>query len=425
MYEDSHDAREDDQAWNHEHQENHENLGQVQSAETVEPEQNYGNAEHEDSGTTDSDLETVQTQGDSHADEERAPEDVFAKRAVSSSISLENGAESDGEGLAGDAENETSATSTVRGDIEDPQGEYDPLSDICYAHCLCYCVDCNANMYADFETSHEDRTQAAIMASAPGIYLEADVEAVGANDKAAEEEEDKVETQSAVGDTESSRTIEGSDDVFNPTPNVDADAEKRVLTYNNEDLQENVDTENPADAVAEPGNLDEFDYINAESAEVDDLDRNSQDFRQVLQSAKYSANTTAIRDQSAEFDHDDLLDDHGAHEHHDFLGHATDFDLAYKTAGDDTTARASEHENLSEVHRSNKITDKAEDARTVIQEYDNLLLEDGDTNTTAQEVTPPVTPSRSRPSKRKSRDDEDEFDLLESGTPDVKRRRPS
>lgn len=346
------------------------------------------------------------------------------KWAVSNSKSLENRAESDGEGLAGDAENATSATSTVRGDVEDPQGEYDPLSDICYAHCLCYCVDCNANMYADFEPSHEDRTQAATMASAPGIYSEADVEAVGANDKAAEEEEDKVETQSAVGDTESSQTIEGGDDVFNPTPNVDADAEKQILIYN-EDLQENVDTENPADAVAEPGNLHEFDHINAESAEVDDLDRNSQDFRQVLQSAKYSANTTAIRDHSAEFDHDDLLDDHGAHEHHDFLGNAADFDLAHNTAGDDTTAQASEHDDLSEVHRSNKITEKAEGACTAIQEYDNLLLEDGDTNTTAQEVTPPVTPSRSRASKRKSRDDEDEFDLLESGTPDVKRRRPS
>lgn len=414
--EDSLDAGEDEQEWNDGDEENQENLGQVQNAENVE---------HTNTGTADSDLETAQRQRHSHTDEEVVPDDVFANRVVSNSEALENRPETDGGGLSGDEENETSATSTVRGDEQEPQGEYDPLSDICSTHCLCYCLDCNANMYADFETSHEDHAETATAAYAPGIYSEDTVEVAGPNDKAAEEEEGKVETQSVVGDTESSRTIEAGDDAFDPTLNADADAEGQSLTFNNEDLHGHVDTEHPADAVDGPDDSDEFDHFSAESVEVDDLNRNSQGFPQVSQSAQNSANTTATGDHDAELDHNDLLDDHDAHEGHDFLGEATVLEPVNDTGGDDTTAQAGGHEDLSKAHRSNEIAEKAEDARAAVQEYDNLVLEHGDTNATVREVTPPVTPSRSRTSKRKGRDDEDEFDLLESGTPDVKRRRPS
>jgi hypothetical protein len=255
--------------------------------------------------------------------------------------------------------------------------------------------------------------------------LEDAAEEVVPNNKAVEEEEGKVETHSAIGDTESSRTLEAGDDAFDPTSNADADADGQSLLYNNEDLEDHVDIEHPAGDIDETGNSDEFNRIGAESADMDGLNRNSQDFRRVLQPAKYSVHTTATGDHDTEFDQDDLLDDHGAHEGHDSLGKAAALDFINNTVGHDATAQADGYDDLSEVHRSNEIPETAGVARTAVHGDDNVLLEDGDSYTTAQEVTSSVTPSRSRASKRKSRDDEDEFGLLESGTPDGKRRRPS
>jgi len=56
---------------------------------------------------------------------------------------------------------------------------------------------------------------------------------------------------------------------------------------------------------------------------------------------------------------------------------------------------------------------------------DDLFLGDDETKASVQEATPPSTPSNSKTFKRKTRDEEDDFDLLDSGTPDFKRRRPS
>src|SRR4051794_30787905 len=130
------------------HTENHENLGQDERDDDGDPDR-----ENVDLGYTN--LGAEQDNLDYYPQEGATTEHV-ANEEESDSNALESRSESDDYDVAGDAENETSATSTVRGDELEAQGEYDPLLDICYADGLCYCLDCDANMYADFNTSHDE-----------------------------------------------------------------------------------------------------------------------------------------------------------------------------------------------------------------------------------------------------------------------------
>jgi hypothetical protein len=335
------------------HSENHEDLGQDERDDD-------GDLVRENADLEETNLGAEQDNLDYHPQEGATTEHVPSEEE-SDSNALESGPESDDYDVAGDAEIETSATSTVRGDELEVQGEYDPLSDICYTDGLCYSLDCDANIYADFDASHDDLAESVDMPPIPGNDAEDPGEVAISIDDAVQDEDGKAETQSAVGDTESSRTIEAGDDAFDQTMNADPDAEKESLIDNHEDFHDNADPEELEDRATELGDTGEQDETNGSAKNETSAQENGQVVISPIPLSK----------------------------------------------GMDHKARA-EH---SGVH-------------TTVEE-DDLFLGDDDAKASTHEVTPPATPYGTKSSKRKTRDDDDEFGLSESGTPDIKRRRPS
>jgi hypothetical protein len=416
----SHEGSLDDGEEDYENHENHEDVGQDDRAEHADQEHKNGDLDHKDTGTENPDLEAVHQPQDSYADEGPTTDDVFINDDASNSNALETVPETDVEGYTCDAENETSATSTVRGDEQEPQGEYYPLSDICFSHCLCYCLDCDANMDTDFETSHDDLSVPANTVSIPGNYLEDTGEVVVSNDDASKDEDDKAETQSAVGDTESSRTVEVGDDAFEQTLNADAETERESFVHNPEDFYDNVNAKDPGDAADGLGKTDELDQASGGLVQWDNLNGYDKDPHAVAQAVQHSANVTEPIGISADFDDDDLLDLHGE-EGHEPSEHVAPLDPASRSAG----KRASSQDDLFDDSRSNGTAHKAEGESSAVQAEDAFLLGEEDAEASVHAFSPPATPSNAKNSKRKIREDEDYFDLLDSGTPEIKRRRPS
>ena len=242
--------------------ENYEDLEQDERDDDGDPVRE--NADFEDTN-----LGAEQDNLDYHPQEGATTEHV-ASEEDSDSNALESRPETDDYDVTGDAENETSATSTVRGDELEAQGEYDPLFDICYADGLCYCLDCDANVYADFDISHDDLAESVDMPSIPGNDTEDAGEVTISIDDATQDEDGKAETQSAVGDTESSRTVEAGDDTFDQTMNADPDAERESLIDNHEDFHDSANPEELEDRATELGDTGGQDQVNSES--IDDVD---------------------------------------------------------------------------------------------------------------------------------------------------------
>ena len=394
------------------HEENRGVLGQDEVAENGDSEHKNGYLEHNNHDLEPTRLEAAQETPDSHAHEGVTTEDVLENEDSSNSNALDSIPQTDGDDVGGNVENETSATSTVRGDELEPQGEYDPLSDTCYAHGLCYCLDCDANMYADFETSHE-LGESANVASIPADY-----------EVAAEDEDGKAETQSAVEDTESSRTVEAGDDAFESAINPDAEGERGSFVDNDGYFHDNIEAEEPADTVEK---LDVQEQAIPKSVQVGNLHRDDQDFRPTSQAAQDSAKGVFTIGADSEYDHDDFLDVH-EDEDPEPLEQAAAHDHINGAAENEIAAQDDGHEDLLGLPPSNGAAQKADaeiDAVQYSADEDELLFGGDDAKAPMHEVTSPATPSNSKTSKRKTRDEEDDFDLLDSGTPDVKRRRPS
>jgi hypothetical protein len=423
-HEGSLDAEEEVDGFNESHEESQENLGQEDIAENADPEHTNWKQDHNDTATEEPNLEVVHQHIDSHA-REGALDNDFPNEDASNSDALESILETDGDGVTGIRENETSTTSTVRGDEQEPEGEYDPLSVICYAHGLSCCFDCDANMYADFENSHNDIPESVNVASIPRGYLEDTGEVVVSSNDTAGDEDGKAETQSAVGDTESSRTLEAGDDAFDQNLHGDAEGEREGLLDNREDFHDSLDGGEPLDHRNELSNTNMQEEANIKSSHLENLHDYDEDFQPVPQAVHDSAIVTHYAGTSSEFDEDDLLDVHGEQEGDGPLEQASPLDSANGTAGNEASAQVHVHEDLFKVSRSNGTDYKADGELSAAREQADLLLGDDDAKASVNEVTPPATPSNSNTSKRKIRDDEDDFDLLDSGTPDIKRRRPS
>lgn len=394
--------------------ENHEDLEQDEKDDDGDPVRE--NADFEDTN-----LGAEQDNLDYRLQEGAITEHV-ASEEDSDSNALESRPETDDYDVTRDAENETSATSTVRGDELEAQGEYDPLFDICYADGLCYCLDCDANVYADFDISHDDLAESADMPSIPGNDTEDAGEVTISIDDATQDEDGKAETQSAVGDTESSRTIEAGDDTFDQTMNADPDAERESLIDNHEDFHDSASPEELEDRATELGDTGGQDQVNSESA--DDVDLHGDD--QLLQDSAELATNTAASD--SKHDSDPILFVEARGEHNNPFGQEAPVGETSRSAENETSAQGNGQVDILPIPLSKGMDHKARAEHVAIQttvEEDDLFLGDDDTKASTHEVTPPATPSGTKSSKRKTRDDDDEFGLLESGTPDIKRRRPS
>jgi len=389
------------------HGENHEDLGQDERDDD-------GDLARENAGLEDTNL-------DYHPQEGATTEHVPSEEE-SDSNALESRPETDDYDVTRDLENETSATSTVRGDELEVQGEYDPLSDICYADGLCYCLDCDANIYADFNTSHDDLAESADMPPTPGNDAEDTGEVAISIDDATQDEDGKAETQSAVGDTESSRTLEAADDAFDQTVNADPDEERESLIDNHEDFHDSAGPEELEDRATELADTGGQDQVNSES--VHDVELDGDDH--LLQDSAEFATGTATSD--SKHDSDYVLHVQAGGEHNGLSGQQAPVDETNGSAENETSAQGNGQVDISPIPLSKGMDHKTRAEHAAIQstvEEDDLFLGDDDTKASTHEVTPPATPYSTKSSKRKTRDDDDEFGLSESGTPDIKRRRPS
>ncbi len=117
-------------------------------------------------------------------------------------------------------ENETSATSTVRGDEPEHQGNYDPSFDTCRAPGPCLCLWCDANQFTDLG----EVTRGYDESSRHGPSGSSNIDA----------SDDKVGASSAHEDTESSHTVEAADESHDQT-----------LLNDEEDEDYNEDPEDP------------------------------------------------------------------------------------------------------------------------------------------------------------------------------------
>jgi hypothetical protein len=396
------------------HNENHEDLGQDERDDD-------GDLVHENADLEDTHLGAEQDNLDYHP-QEGATTEYVPSEEESDSNALESRSETDYYDVTGDAENETSATSTVRGDELEVQGEYDPLSDMCYADGLCYCLDCDANIYADFDTSHDDLAESADILPIPGNDAEDTGEVAISIDDATQDEDSKAETQSAVGDTESSRTIEAGDDTFDQIMNADPDAERESLIGNHEDSNDNTSPEELEDRATQLGDTDGQDQANSES--VHDVNLHGDDH--LLQDSAEFATNTAASDSKHNSDY--ILHVQAGGDHNGLSGQEAPVDETNGPAENETSAQGNGQFDISPILLSKGMDHKARAEHGAIQttvEEDDLFLGDDDANASTHEVTPPATPYGTKSSKRKTRDNDDEFGLLESGTPDIKRRRPS
>jgi hypothetical protein len=395
------------------HAENHEDLGQNEKDDD-------GNPVHENTDFEDTNGGAEQDTLDYHPQEGATTEHIASEEG-SHLNALESRPETDDYDVTGDAENETSATSTVRGDELEAQGEYDPLFEICYADGLCYCLDCDANVYADFDISHDDLAESTDMPSIPGNDTEDTGDVTVSIDGTTHDQDGKTETQSAVGDTESSRTIEAGDDTLHPTMNADLDDddERESFIDSHEDFHDGATPEELEGRATELGDTDGHDPVNSES--VDDVDRHGDD-----QDAAELAATTAASDSNHDNGH--LLDVETGGEHDGLFGQEAPVDETSRSAENETSAQGNEQVDILPTPLSEGLDRRARAEyvaiRTTVEE-DDLFLGDDDAKASTHEVTAPITPSGTKSSKRRSRDDDDEFGLLESGTPDTKRRRSS
>ena len=363
---------------NEKHGENHEGPGRDGVVQSEIPEHNIADIEN-------ANLE-AQENPDNDTNEDTTAEERFANEDRSNPFAQESRPKESRDHITGNAENETSATSTVRGDELEPYGKYDPLSDMCDAHGLSYCLDCDANVYTDFETSIDDVAESASMASVLGKYMDDNGEVVVSHDEEAEVEDDKAETQATVEDTESSRQVKAGDDAYDQTPNADTGAERENLIDSQNEFPDNIGAETPTDSPEEPYVQDQFNH------------------------------------------HDDLLNIHTEHESFESLEQPPALDDAKLTAGNETAALVDGQEDLFELPPFNRTAYQGETELKAVQagvDEDDLFLSDEDAKAPPYKGPSPATPSKVKTSKRKSRDEEDDFDLLDSGTPDVKRRRPS
>jgi hypothetical protein len=256
----------------------------------------------------------------------------------------------------------------------------------------------------------------------PGNDAEDTGEVAISIDDATQDEDGKAEMQSAVGDTESSRTIEAGDDAFDQTMNADPDAERESLVDNHEDFHDSAGPEELQDGATELSDTGGQDQVNSES--VHDIDLHGDDHLW-QDSAEFATNATA---SDSKRDSDHILHVQAGGEHNGLSGQEAPVDETNGSAENETSAQGNGQVDISPIPLSNGMDHKARAEHGAIQttvEEDDLFLGDDDAKASTHEVTPPATPYGTKSSKRKTRDDDDEFGLSESGTPDIKRRRPS
>lgn len=343
------------------------------------------------------------------------------------------------------ARSKQSTTSTVRGDPDDTEGDYDVFLDLCFKPDTCSCSSC-ANVNADKTTAALDIHESA--EDAEDMFGDAAWNGNGtgpADANAARRSDDVVEPQlqSRLQESESSHTLESEEsqleeDLFSQDNGQAFHGRNdlhAVIQHDEEVFELEQQDDLNIGLEMDDGLLDEPEYQN---------DRG--DIRQEPDMPSLgSSNEEAARDQSFDTNNDGAY----AEEDDDLLNfnHAEELQGEGESdrpvsspshqpriAGDKSAASTSTSNGTIGVHevtttayndddQSNDNFSSATLEPRPIQSPRGQLTDDLSTDT--GEKLPPTPSSSKNGSKRKALEDEDEFDLFDTATPDKKRRRPS
>ena len=306
-----------------------------------------------------------------------------------------------------EGENEKSATSTVRGDEAESQGEYDPLLEICFKPGFCSCTFCDTNQNADIETTKQFPSEASHSSTLARDEALPVRDGPDAADEFVEEIDGNLETASAQLDTESSRTLEADGEAHEQRFSAQDEAGYSLINHGDDvydgghekiefldDLGDEDDETASQDHFA-IGQTEDDAYV-ANDAEADRISQSQQD--QPDEKVLNFADTEGVVLDAEE---EDLFD--FDHEEHDHL-----FDES--NSGAESRNSKSEGDSVQETASAGKELSRPQ------------LHSESDSQ---HNTTPPATPPGVKSSKRKARDEDDFFDFLETDTPDSKRRRPS
>jgi hypothetical protein len=343
-------------------------------------------------------------------------------------------------------EGELSATSTVKGDSNETEGDYDISLDLCFKPGICSCSKC-ANTNADgaaLGSDKHDNDELTEDTLAGAARITGDPDLLALNTPPTEKQVTKPDSDSNVQESVSSRTIEGEnnqpeEDIFsqdnqhmfedglgNYTDTQHDDFEDFDLEEQKpEDRGSEVDNSASPKAGIESENHDiGVDHM-APNATLDTA--NDEDFPGQTRTDNQDVSHVEGDDELLNFDDDE--EGEGTEENQET------FESTYEP-------QVSEKENLRRDSAPNGLI-KVQDAIRTSQDdrapSENVSSKAHETHwgqsPTGQpqhnHSVEPVGDAPSTPlggkngSKRKALEDEDEFDLFDTATPDKKRRRPS
>jgi hypothetical protein len=411
---------------------------------------------HKDSAESNNKVETVlqeERKGDSPQPEQDLPQESIHARTESTGNGNNHDPEGGPVGRKGDdpreteLEGELSATSTVKGDSNETEGDYDISLDLCFKPGICSCSRC-ANTNADGAALGSDKhgnDELTEDSFAGAARITGDLDPLALNTAAAEKQVAKPDSDSNVQESVSSRTVEGEnnqpeEDIFsqdnqpmfedglgNYTDTQHDDFEDFDLEEQKpEDIGLEVDDSANPKAGIETENHDLGVGHMAPNATLDTA--NDEDVPGQARTDNQDVSHVEDDDELLNFDDDDEGEE--TEEHQEIFESTPEPEVSTKEnlrsdsppkgliKVQDATRANHDDRAHSENVPSSKAHETGRGQSPVGQPQHNPSVElVGD---------PPTTLIGGKNgSKRKALEDEDDFDLIDTATPDKKRRRPS
>jgi len=307
---------------------------------------------------------------------------------------------------------EQSATSTVKGDEEDFEGDYDNSLDFCFKPGICFCSTC-ANTLVDTAAVVSDNDDDEITEDLFARTVQSIDEScpTGSSTGQVPKDASKQGMESNRRDSVSSRTLE-----------TESNQLEEDLFSQNDDQLSGEEHGEIQDGDVEDFELEEQDFEDA-GLELDDSHGSQPDPAPAHHDLDWADDQNGTRSE-----HDDELwnfdeegkEDEGQEENQpsSLSVHQPELPPSEALQNHDGTDAHQNYPNRLKKDAPSQANKRYSNQSPLGQITNDILAEAADDS--------PSTPSGGKNgSKRKAFEDEDDFDLLDTATPDKKRRRPS
>jgi Protein of unknown function (DUF2420) len=310
---------------------------------------------------------------------------------------------------------EQSATSTVKGDEEDFEGEFDNSLDFCFLPSICFCSTC-ANILLDTaavvsDNDNDEIPEDLFARAVPSID---ESRPTGSSTGQVPKDVSQPGMESSRRDSVSSRTLETESNQL----------EEDLFNQNDDQLSEEEPGDSPEiqDGDVEDVELEEQDFEDA-GFELD----NRNGFQPDLVSAHHDLDSVDGQNDTRS-EHDDELWNFGEEGKNEEGQEENQQNSLSTHQPENPPSEAPQNDEGTDAYQYDLNRLKKDSSSQTNERYSNDSDLGQITNDTLTEAAddPPSTPSGGKNgSKRKAFEDEDDFDLLDTTTPDKKRRRPS